>query len=197
MGKLNNFEQYGFTADFEGEILKEIKGFYIGYIILNDEEIYSARWNQYGVEVECILDDDYKYCLTPIHKEWYKKEDNFPVMIVWENKYYGKDGWFIASSIFNNKFIDANGEIIGQISEFRLGTKEEIESLILKEIQMLKKTYYCSYGRYDNDDLVGLSFRLETIWVWGSITKMVRKHIKELENTFECAIFLSNIKRID
>lgn len=63
----NNFEEYGFSGDFEGEILKEIGGIYIGYYI-DDNIIYSCSW--IASTGECSIDKNFN--LTPIKKPWYK-----------------------------------------------------------------------------------------------------------------------------
>ena len=78
--KINNFEEFGFTADFEGEILKKIddtdyeKELYLGYFISKFfGEIISATWDKEGY---CFQDKSmgrYGYNLTPIKKEWYEE----------------------------------------------------------------------------------------------------------------------------
>ena len=63
--KRNNFREYNFTADFEGEIIKEVSGYFIGYII-QDNQKYSAKWAKNGVE-EKIRHSGFN--LTPIKDE--------------------------------------------------------------------------------------------------------------------------------
>lgn len=45
---INNFEEYGFTADFEGEILKEIEGKYVGYCKIEGRFHLSCTWTTEG-----------------------------------------------------------------------------------------------------------------------------------------------------
>lgn len=99
---LNNFEEYGFTADFEGEILKEgnnghLNQIYSGYIKTKTETII-AMWNNNGFDIFSS-----GYNLTPIKKEWYEDEDNFPRIVVCEKVCEG-NGLYVVSRTFNGKF---------------------------------------------------------------------------------------------
>lgn len=73
---VNNFEQYGFKGDFDGEILKEIDGKLIGYIKENGK-VLTIEWNNgIGTLIEAGYQMIYysKYNLTPIIKEWYDED---------------------------------------------------------------------------------------------------------------------------
>jgi len=73
---VNNFEQYGFKGDFDGEILKEIDGKLIGYIKENGK-VLTIEWNNgIGTLIEAGYQMIYysKYNLTPIIKEWYEED---------------------------------------------------------------------------------------------------------------------------
>lgn len=72
----NNFKDYGFEADFEGEILKEVGDYYVGYFISGDNIIHSCQWNSLGVGYS-PHNISGLYNLKPIKKEWYLDNDNF------------------------------------------------------------------------------------------------------------------------
>lgn len=77
----NNFEEFGFAADFEGEILKQVSDrILIGYVINKKGNYTSQKWSITGASQEG------KYNLTPIKKEWYENKDNFPCL-VYEDDY--------------------------------------------------------------------------------------------------------------
>jgi|FLOH01.1.fsa_nt_gi hypothetical protein len=64
LGKpLNNFHDYGFTADFQGEILKEVDGIFVGYFI-NDGHLIGCSWGRKGSN---RVNNEFN--LTPIKKE--------------------------------------------------------------------------------------------------------------------------------
>ena len=64
----NNFKNYGFTADFSGEILKEVDGYYIGWADVPGYGIQSCKWSKDGTsKYEC-------YRLTP---EWFKTDKHW------------------------------------------------------------------------------------------------------------------------
>lgn len=62
----NNFKDYGFEADFEGEILKEVGNYYIGYIKNINGYIYSTKWDKKGYGWNT---DNTIYDLSPTKKE--------------------------------------------------------------------------------------------------------------------------------
>ena len=72
----NNFKDYGFEADFEGEILKEVGDYYVGYFISGDNIIHSCQWNSLGVGYS-PHNINKEYDLKSIKKEWYLDNDNF------------------------------------------------------------------------------------------------------------------------
>jgi hypothetical protein len=120
---LNNFREYGFTADFEGEILKKVGEYYMGYIIEDSGLPLSANWDKQGLEYTkqgLQYSMITVYNLKPIIKHWYNDESNFPAIII-----------NIATNEFEllNKqnFYKHNSDI------YRLATKSEIESLYYKD----------------------------------------------------------------
>ena len=118
MKKINNFEGYGFKADFRGEILREVNNMFIGYII-QDGCIFPAMWAKNGIE-ESIRHSEFN--LTPIKKEWYEREENFPcIMFNEKTKYF---------FVLNN--ISAWISCFKNASSYRPATQEEINSLIIK-----------------------------------------------------------------
>ena len=66
---MNNFKDYGFEADFSGEILRKTKHhIYIGYIVEGKDIEYAIEWNCKG---DNLLSSrfDKNYNLNPINKE--------------------------------------------------------------------------------------------------------------------------------
>ena len=127
----NNFKDYGFEADFEGEILKEVGDYYIGYFISGDNVIHSCQWNSLGVGYS-PHNISGLYNLKPIKKEWYLDNDNFEA-------YKGK---LIANKhndirkieYIYTDCVDVGIECIYHedliVDEWRLVTKEDIKQLI-------------------------------------------------------------------
>ena len=68
----NNFKDYGFTADFEGEILKEIDNQYIGYYKSSNDNIISTIWDKKGNSIHNTA-----YNLTPYNKEWFETDTHW------------------------------------------------------------------------------------------------------------------------
>ena len=76
--EINNFQDFGFTADFEGEILKEVDNKYIGWIKSKTIGLVSGfSWFKDGG----YADGSVEYSLTPIKKEWYEYPENFPALM--------------------------------------------------------------------------------------------------------------------
>lgn len=120
--KHNNFEKFGFSADFEGEILKEVNGFYIGYVVAFGVT-YATRWNKYGVEE---WENGDHFDLTPLKKEWYEDLENNPKAIV-----NSKGRIYIAWRYKNeNIFYDGFFEHIDGV---RPATKEELMELLIEK----------------------------------------------------------------
>ena len=61
---------------------------------------------------------------------------------------------------------------------------------------MLTRTFYYEIQRVKNDKQIGVSFRVTTIWFWESVINMLKKDFKEIEDKFNCEVYLSNMKRI-
>lgn len=124
----NNFKDYGFEADFEGEILKEVDGVYLGYVIdsgyLEMLKIYKSG-SAYGNGTKG------KYNLKPIKKEWYENPDNFPCVVyhIYDNSFH----------IATDTTINEDSRLIKIYDKyrpcdvFRPATKEEVLSLLVKE----------------------------------------------------------------
>lgn len=122
----NNFKDYGFEADFEGEILKEYENQFVGMVYQNEGN-FGCSWDKKG---RCLQPDGFGYDnmnLKPIKKEWYEKNDNFPC-IVYDT--FACRVAFARKCEFN--VIDLCYDI-RDISEVRPATKEEVLSLLVKE----------------------------------------------------------------
>lgn len=130
---MNNFKDYGFEADFEGEIFKEgtihrnqkvylatIKNGYEDLLVYFNEDGKCHQGKGYFME---------KYNLKPIKKEWYENPDNFPCLVYMEDKRDEEDkGYYTVLGNMNSyksEFLIAN--II------RPATKEEVLALLVKE----------------------------------------------------------------
>lgn len=134
----NNFNDYGFEADFEGEILKEIEDMsagkvFIGYIVY-DCKVHSCIWQYNGVVITIGI-NQLTFNLKPIKKEWYNNPDNIGKLLKAENKETGLN----ELCTFKHKGKDSitaigldGKEFIGFFSHFRPATKEEISSLMMK-----------------------------------------------------------------
>lgn len=129
----NNFKEFGFEADFEGEILKEIydhnnKKYYIGYSIDVRKEIsfpYPKTWTEDG---KCWNDDDINmedFDLTHIKKPWYETPNQFKVMMLKEDL-----GWY-PNIFYSEDYLKAgiNEMKVTEGKEWRYASKEEIYSL--------------------------------------------------------------------
>jgi len=90
--QLNNFKDYGFEADFAGEILKEVYGYYIGYTISNDHKIVDEeRWRKDGI---CLSSE---FHLKPIKKEWYEDDKYNNIKLLIQRAY--RDGYYDGANI--------------------------------------------------------------------------------------------------
>lgn len=119
----NNFEEYGFKADFEGEILKEVDGYYIGWANVLEYGIESCKWSKSG-------DTNYSvYNLKPIKTEWYENPDNFPCVIISlkTNKPHIAYTYNHLEEKIKQETFSTNPD------KFRPATKEEVLSLLVKE----------------------------------------------------------------
>lgn len=135
----NNFKDYGFEADFEGEILKEVKELkgieYLGYFVGGNKTYYPCIWTKSGrIWKTSVSEKDRElYNLKPIKKEWYENPDNAGKLVSINEtlgifKSYAKENeTIIYTSLVNNL------EYIIHISKCRPATKEEVLSLLVKE----------------------------------------------------------------
>ena len=125
---MNNFKDYGFEADFEGEILKEYENQFVGMVYQNEAN-FGCSWNKKG---RCLQPNGFGYInmnLKPIKKEWYENPDNFPCLVYMEDKRDEEDkGYYTVLGNMNSyksEFLIAN--II------RPATEEEVLALLVKE----------------------------------------------------------------
>lgn len=117
--ELSSFNKHGFeTPEFAGELLKEVCGVFIGYII-QDGSIYPVKWEKHGRERSI---GNSKFNLIPIKKHWYEDESNFPVLL----KAIKSDNYVSMRSKEN--YLDYINS-----GNWRPATKEEVLSLLIKE----------------------------------------------------------------
>ena len=113
----NNFKDYGFEADFEGEILKEYENQFVGMVYQNEGN-FGCSWNKKG---KCLQTKGFGYIdmnLKPIKKEWYENPDNFPCLCI---------------DYFDNPIVVFSKEEYDKCPRLRLATKEEVLALLVKE----------------------------------------------------------------
>ena len=106
----NNFKDYGFTGDFDGEILKEVKvgddgiatGRYMGWIRIGNNEMFMVEWWSDGIcrNYRNELGDLKDYNLTPIKKHWWNNPANFPVRLVRDTEYCTTYRWISDKDTF-------------------------------------------------------------------------------------------------
>lgn len=136
----NNFKDYGFEADFEGEILKQIDNFYYG-IVNQHNRFETITWNLVGrpISGSTALNKYELWELKPIKKEWYEKEDNFRIAVKLTksiNDFKDKDGYVYIMEKFTDKeggsqyVTDGYHTPIQWLKCYRPATKEEILSLM-------------------------------------------------------------------
>lgn len=123
MPQKNNFHEYGFETDFEAEIYKtdeygNLIGVAIGFV---------TAWDSLG---NCLFSeytsDNEELNLTPLKKEWYDVEDNFPCLCLIKSKSVNNSSFVVIDDINEYKSYL-------KIFEVRPATKEEILSLLVKE----------------------------------------------------------------
>lgn len=67
----NNFKDYDLLSEFDGEILKEVGEYYIGWADVPGYGLSACKWTKDGsTNYEC-------YKLTPITKEWYEVDTHW------------------------------------------------------------------------------------------------------------------------
>lgn len=141
----NNFEEYGFEADFEGEIYTSYRSndnqiFYNGAIWLkpNDDYHYMkpVSWTEKGEVIHHYFQENYLtgYRLKPIKKEWYENPDNFPCLVMYEDKEIKLMKYYVESSKHREApcLLTADGLVYHSLSKCRLATEEEALKLVKK-----------------------------------------------------------------
>lgn len=135
---MNNFKDYGFEADFEGEILSDIEDYYIGYYIetypcVKEKQKIPTFWNKYtgncyaGAGVS-----NSKYTLKLIKKEWYENPDNIgKAIIIEEERLAILKGGINRTVVCID--IQHNAELSINVEKCRPATKEEALALLVKE----------------------------------------------------------------
>ena len=120
---INSFTAHGFEVpDFAGEILKEIDGFYIGYV--KDDVGFSPtaeRWTKEGKHMNDEIADE-GYNLTPIKNHWYENPNNFPALV---SRYNLSEAMLCPTKEYFLEDLQPDG--------FELATKAELMSLYYKE----------------------------------------------------------------
>lgn len=116
----NNFKDYEFTAEFEGEILKEIDNQYIGYYKSTNENIITTIWDKKGNSIH-----NTEYNLTPYNKEWFETDTHW-IMTKENNTSFNPKRKFkiVWTEEMKNSFKE---------SGWRFATTEEIKHLKLKD----------------------------------------------------------------
>ena len=129
---MNNFKDYGFEADFEGEILRKTKhDIYIGYVVDGADAEYAIEWNSKG---DNLLSSrfDRNFNLKPIKKEWYKNPDNIgKAIIIEEERLAILKGGINRTVVCID--IQHNAELSVNVEKCRPATKEEVLTLLVKE----------------------------------------------------------------
>lgn len=130
----NNFEEYGFTADFEGEIFMTQDSEDWGKIIFGRVNSTLVGWEENGQCRDIIGDkiDNWlawdKYNLAPIKKEWYEEESNFPKYAIQLDERGDSDTYDEYPLLFRT--IEDFNKFGG---DYRPATEEEVLSLLIKE----------------------------------------------------------------
>ena len=136
----NNFKDYGFEADFEGEILKEVKELkgieYLGYFIGGNKTYYPCIWTKSGrIWKTSVSEKDRDlYNLKPIKKEWYENPDNFPCIVIYEEKEIKLMRSYSETSKHRKEpcLLTSDGGVYHSLDKCRPATKEEVLSLLVK-----------------------------------------------------------------
>ncbi len=140
----NNFKDFGFSGDFEGEIkFKDEFECFVGivehhkHIPSKTNKPQTCYWNEKG-ECFIILKDEIYRCygrdLTPLKKEWYEYVNDKNIKFGYRTDIGG--GFPVLIRGYNRK--TGKLEINGNLEEIdvdliRPATKEEVEKLIIKE----------------------------------------------------------------
>lgn len=131
----NNFKEYGFEGDFEGEIFKKVNNELYGIVYREFGNNWLLVWD--SKSGKCYDNDGgyINYYLTPIKKPWYAQEENF-------EKYQGKLITNKFGEVRKIQYVDSNKVSTTQqnmyhdilnVQEWRLVNEEDITKLIYKE----------------------------------------------------------------
>ena len=131
----NNFKEYGFEAYFKGEIFKEIDSVFYGIVYSEYfERNIVCEWDSSGNVISNYkINGDY-YKLIPIKKEWYENLDNFPCLVIYEDKNIKLMGSYSKTNKFRTEpcLVTAEGGVYHSLSKCRPATKEEVLTLIIE-----------------------------------------------------------------
>ena len=123
---INSFTAHGFEVpSWEGEILKEVDGTYIGWSKANHGAIPMC-WFKNG----SVFLSNSNFELTPIKKEWYEYTENFPCLLIDK---YSKDLSIGINYNSETRLICCDDEGLASLYDWRLATKAELMSLYYKE----------------------------------------------------------------
>lgn len=137
MDNINNFEEYDFKAEFEGEILKKDNSRFYG-IVKDQGEYHTITWNKVGrvLSASNSLAKFELFNLSPKIKPWYEIKENFPCVVVqvWDSDRASSCDKIRIATSYNKEDGYLNCyEYIDPVENFRLATKEEHIKLYLKE----------------------------------------------------------------
>lgn len=137
MENKNNFEDYGFNAEFEGEIFKEIDDKFYG-VVMYQGSYHTITWNKIGkvLNASNSLSNLGIFNLTLIKTPWYEIEDNFPCVVIqiWDEDTDESTNKPRIATSYNKEYGYLNCiEYIDPVLNFRLATKEEVLNLYIKE----------------------------------------------------------------
>lgn len=126
----NSFKKYGFEEpEFKGEILKEVNGTFVGYIMvgatLYAPTPHAMTWDYNGRMTMPLLVGDGDRCdLTPIKKEWYEEDNAFPRLMTDGIRFIVVDGYDKERNVLKNRHYSISLDT----PMLRLATDEEIDS---------------------------------------------------------------------
>ena len=136
----NNFNDYGFEADFEGEILTELDCFYIGWIKtrdIRDNDIFKIGKFLKSNGHFCTSTENgelniAKFNLKKIKREWYENPDNIGKLIIVDEK---KNAIFVSHHKDTIECIDLKNKasLYTSTEQCRPATKEEVLALYISQ----------------------------------------------------------------
>lgn len=125
----NNFKEYGFEADFEGEILGVRHGYMLGWFREPNGKIFHGMWDENGYNKCSSVGNAIYDTIKPIKKEWFENPDNFPCML-----YKNSTNKLHLAYLYNETEKNLKFESFSDaIYKYRPATKEEVLSLLVKE----------------------------------------------------------------